>query len=174
MFKSQLLLELENWRQSKPRKPLVIRGARQVGKTTLVNQFATQFEQYIYLNLELSEDKEPFENFTSIEHLINTVFFLKSKTLAKKNTTLIFIDEIQEVPKALNTLRYFYELAPEISVIAAGSMLETLFDKQISFPNSSLRTIIPSSHIFWVLKLRNILLGLSKQKKPVPEMRTSF
>lgn len=134
MFKRQLLLELENWRQSKPRKPLVIRGARQVGKTTLVNQFATQYEQYIYLNLELSEDKEPFENFTSIEHLIHTVFFLKSKTLAKKNTTLIFIDEIQEVPKALNTLRYFYELAPEISVIAAGSMLETLFDKHISFP----------------------------------------
>ena len=134
MFKRQLLLELENWRQSKPRKPLVIRGARQVGKTTLVNQFATQYEQYIYLNLELSEDKEPFENFTSIEYLINTVFFLKSKTLAKKNTTLIFIDEIQEVPKALNTLRYFYELAPEISVIAAGSMLETLFDKHISFP----------------------------------------
>ena len=64
-----------------PRKPLVIRGARQVGKTTLVNQFAAQFEQYIYLNLELSEDKEPFENFTSIENLINKLFFLKNKSL---------------------------------------------------------------------------------------------
>jgi len=117
-----------------PRKPLVIRGARQVGKTTLVNQFAAQYDQYIYLNLELSEDKEPFENFTSIENLINTLFFLNNKTLGKKNTTLLFIDEIQEVPKALNILRYFYELAPEISVIAAGSMLETLFDKNISFP----------------------------------------
>lgn len=134
MFKRQLLLELEKWRQNMPRKPLVIRGARQVGKTTLVNQFAAQYEQYIYLNLELSEDKEPFENFTSIEHLINTLFFLKNKTLAKKSTTLIFIDEIQEIPKALNILRYFYELVPEISVIAAGSMLETLFDKTISFP----------------------------------------
>ena len=134
MFKRQLLLELEKWRQNMPRKPLVIRGARQVGKTTLVNQFAAQYEQYIYLNLELSEDKEPFENFTSIENLINTLFFLKNKTLGKKNTTLLFIDEIQEVPKALNILRYFYELAPEISVIAAGSMLETLFDKNISFP----------------------------------------
>ena len=134
MFKRQLLLELEKWRQNMPRKPLVIRGARQVGKTTLVNQFAAQYEQYIYLNLELSEDKEPFENFTSIENLINTLFFLKNKTLSKKNTTLLFIDEIQEVPKALNILRYFYELAPEISVIAAGSMLETLFDKSISFP----------------------------------------
>ena len=134
MFKRALLLELEKWRQNIPRKPLVIRGARQVGKTTLVNQFAAQYEQYIYLNLELSEDKEPFENFTSIENLINTLFFLKNKTLAKINTTLVFIDDIQEVPKALNILRYFYELAPEISVIAAGSMLETLFDKNISFP----------------------------------------
>ena len=134
MFKRQLLLELEKWRQNIPRKPLVIRGARQVGKTTLVNQFAAQYEQYIYLNLELSEDKEPFENFTSIENLINTLFFLKNKTVGKKSNTLIFIDEIQEVPKALNILRYFYELAPEISVIAAGSMLETLFDKNISFP----------------------------------------
>jgi predicted AAA+ superfamily ATPase len=99
-----------------------------------VNQFAKQFEQYIYLNLELAEDKEPFEKFTSIDNLISAIFFLKNKTLAKKGKTLIFIDEIQEVPKALNTLRYFYELAPEISVIAAGSMLETLFDKNISFP----------------------------------------
>jgi len=134
MFKRKLLVELEKWRQNIPRKPLVIRGARQVGKTTLVNQFAAQYEQYIYLNLELSEDKEPFKNFTSIENLINTLFFLKNKTLAKKSSTLIFIDEIQEVPKALNILRYFYEQAPEISVIAAGSMLETLFDKNISFP----------------------------------------
>lgn len=134
MFRRQLLWELEKWRQNMPRKPLVIRGARQVGKTTLVNQFAKQYEQYIYVNLELSEDKQPFENFTSIETLINTLFFLKNKVVAKKSTTLIFIDEIQEVPKALNILRYFFELAPEISVIAAGSILETLFDKNISFP----------------------------------------
>jgi len=134
MFNRQLLLELEKWRLNKPRKPLVIRGARQVGKTTLVNQFARQYEQYLYLNLELKEDREPFENFTSIENLINTLFFLKNKTLTKKSTTLLFIDEIQAVPKSLTTLRYFYELAPEISVIAAGSMLESLFDQNISFP----------------------------------------
>ena len=119
MFKRELLQELEKWRLNPSRKPLVLRGARQVGKTTLVNQFSTQFEQYIYLNLDLPEDKEPFENFTSIENLIATLFFLKNKTLSKKSKTLLFIDEIQEVPKALNTLRYFYELAPEISVIAA-------------------------------------------------------
>lgn len=134
MFNRNLLFELEKWRLSNNRKPLVIRGARQVGKTTLVNQFAKQYEQYIYLNLEFAEDKAPFENFSTIEFLITTLFFLKNKSLAKKTNTLLFIDEIQEVPKALNVLRYFYEYAPEISVIAAGSMLETLFDKNISFP----------------------------------------
>lgn len=134
MFKRQLLQELDKWRLQERRIPLVISGARQVGKTTLVNQFAIQYDQYIYVNLELAEDKEPFEKFTSIGNLVNQLFFLKNKTLAKKNNTLLFIDEIQEVPKALNTLRYFFESAPEISVIAAGSMLETLFDKNISFP----------------------------------------
>lgn len=134
MFDRLIIKELENWRQNKIRKPLVIRGARQVGKTTLVKQFAKQYDHYIYLNLEIAEDKEPFVEFTTIDNLIRALFFLKNIPLIKKEQTLIFIDEIQEVPEALNILRYFYEAAPEISVIAAGSMLETLFDKNISFP----------------------------------------
>jgi uncharacterized protein len=134
MFNRDLIVELEKWRLKTPRKPLVIRGARQVGKTTLVNQFANQFGQYIYLNLELAADKEPFEHFTDIENLIQAIFFIKNQKVEEKNNTLIFIDEIQAVPKALQVLRYFYELAPEIAVVAAGSMLETLFDKHISFP----------------------------------------
>lgn len=134
MFKRQVITELEKWRMNKSRKPLVIRGARQVGKTTLVHEFARQYGQYIYLNLELEEDKEPFLNFKSLEKLLSNIFFIKNKSLTKKSDTLIFIDEIQEVPHALNILRYFYELEPEISVIAAGSILETLFDKNISFP----------------------------------------
>ncbi|MEO0000648.1 MAG: hypothetical protein RL766_694, partial [Bacteroidota bacterium] len=113
MFKRQLLHELKKWAIKDNRKPLVIRGARQVGKTTLVNEFGKQYAQYIYLNLELKEDKEPFEEFTSIENLVGALFFLKNKTLAQSSKTLIFIDEIQEVPKALNILRYFYESVPE-------------------------------------------------------------
>jgi uncharacterized protein len=134
MFHRHLIKELETWATQPTRKPLVLRGARQVGKTTLVNQFAKQFEQYIYLNLELTADRQPFERFTSIETLVQALFFIKNKSLAKKSTTLIFIDEIQAVPKALSTLRYFFEDEPTIAVIAAGSMLETLFDKNISFP----------------------------------------
>ena len=134
MFNRLILSELKKWSTNPVRKPLVIRGARQVGKTTIVNQFASDFEQYIYLNLELQDDRQPFEQFNNLETLIQTLFFLKNLSLVKKNGTLLFIDEIQEVPEALNILRYFYESEPGIAVIAAGSMLETLFDKNISFP----------------------------------------
>ena len=134
MFNRLINTELNIWLAKPDRKPLVLRGARQVGKTTVINQFAQQFEQYIYLNLEIKEDKEPFIKYSNLEQLLQTIFFLKNQLLAKKEETLIFIDEIQEVPEALNILRYFYEQEPTIKVIAAGSMLESIFDKKIHFP----------------------------------------
>jgi predicted AAA+ superfamily ATPase len=134
MFNRRIIEELDKWLAQPIRKPLVLRGARQVGKTTLVEQFASRFEQYIYLNLELPEDRQPFEQFTSVEALVQALFFIKNCSLEQKKQTLIFIDEIQEVPEALNILRYFFEQEPDLPVIAAGSMLETLFDKNISFP----------------------------------------
>jgi predicted AAA+ superfamily ATPase len=66
MFKRLLLAELEKWAVQSDRKPLIIRVARQVGKTTLVNQFAARFKHYIYLNLELPQDRQPFEKFSFI------------------------------------------------------------------------------------------------------------
>lgn len=134
MFDRIIFTELEKWLTKSNRKPLVIRGARQVGKTTVVGQFSKKFNQYIYLNLELAVDRKPFEEFTTIELLVQSLFFIKNQSLTQRNDTLLFIDEIQEVPEALNILRYFYEDQPGIAVIAAGSMLETLFDKNISFP----------------------------------------
>lgn len=134
MFDRNIISELEKWRRKENRKPLVIRGARQVGKTTVVRKFAEQFSQFIYLNLELPDDRRPFEKFANITTLLQTLFFLKNKALENRSGTLIFIDEIQEVPEALQQLRYFYEEAPDIPVIAAGSMLESLFSPGISFP----------------------------------------
>lgn len=134
MFKRAIVQELHKWAKKKNRKPLVIRGARQVGKTTVVNQFAEQFEQYIYLNLELPLDRQPFEQFKEIETLVQSLFFLKDKEYSKRKKTLLFIDEIQEAPEAFNILRFFYEQMPEIPVIAAGSLLETIFDNKLSFP----------------------------------------
>lgn len=134
MFKREILGELQKWHQREARKPLIIRGARQVGKTTVVRQFAAEFEQSLYLNLELPEDRKPFEEFSNFDTLLQSLFFLKNRSLAKRKETLIFIDEIQEVPEALQQLRYFYEEAPDVPVIAAGSMLESLFNTEISFP----------------------------------------
>ena len=134
MFKRTILTELENWAKKKNRKPLVIRGARQVGKTTVVNQFAQNFEQYIYLNLEIPSDRKPFDDFKDIETLLQALFFLKNKEYSKRKKTLLFIEEIQEVPEAFNVLRFFYEQMPEIPVIAAGSLLETIFNTKLSFP----------------------------------------
>ncbi|MBL0744587.1 ATP-binding protein [Chryseolinea lacunae] len=108
--------------------------ASAAGKTTVVTQFAASFEQYIYLNLELPDDRQPFEQFTTIAVLLQAVFFLKNKSLSQRQYTLLFIDEIQAAPEAMNILRYFHEEAPDIAVIAAGSMLETLFNKNVSFP----------------------------------------
>jgi predicted AAA+ superfamily ATPase len=134
MFYRSIVQELEKWAKSPQKKPLVIRGARQVGKTTVISQFSSRFNQYIYLNLELPADRQPFEDFTDIDTLVQTIFFLRNRALGKKEDTLVFIDEIQTVPKAINVLRYFYESYPTLPVIAAGSMLENLFDKSISFP----------------------------------------
>ena len=80
MFNRLAIEKLEKWADGKDRKPLVLRGARQVGKTTLVEIFSKNFDQYIYLNLELDNDKQLFEISSDIQELIDAVFFLKNKT----------------------------------------------------------------------------------------------
>jgi uncharacterized protein len=133
IFTRKITTELEKWRVKANRKPLILRGARQVGKTTVVNQFGKNFKQFIYLNLELDEEKRIFENAKSFDQLMEAIFFIKNASVSEKNT-LIFIDEIQNSPAAVKYLRYFYENKSELPVIAAGSLLETLIDNEISFP----------------------------------------
>lgn len=120
------------WSKSPFRKPLVLRGARQVGKTTAVKQFARNFRQFISLNLE-TDDAKMFEGERNVHRLVDRIFFEK-QALKEETDTLIFINEIQEVPAALNMLRYFYEEYPQYHVIAAGSLLESLFNQNVSFP----------------------------------------
>lgn len=133
MFNRSILKNLQIWAQNEDRKPLVLRGARQVGKTTTVKIFSQQFDQYIYLNLEKTEDVSFFNSGLSIHELLAAIFFAKNLS-RNKGRTLLFIDEIQNSAKAISRLRYFYEEAKDIYVIAAGSLLETLINKQISFP----------------------------------------
>ena len=132
MIQRTALQRLEAWKSSDKHKPLVIRGARQVGKTTLINQFAEGFDNYLYLNLDRKQDRELFKE-DDIATLINKIhiYCRKKKSDGK---TLLFIDEIQNSPDAVRMLRYFKEDAPELYVVAAGSLLENLIDSHISFP----------------------------------------
>ena len=133
MYHRNILEELVKWRHSQNRKPLIIRGARQVGKTTVVQQFAFQYQQFIYLNLERKEDALIFQNYTRFPTLVEAIFFLKDKNIQQADT-LIFIDEIQEVPEAINLLRYFYEDFPQLHVVAAGSLLEAVLHENMTMP----------------------------------------
>jgi len=133
MYQRDIENELLRWKQSSHRKPLLLRGARQVGKTTVIHTFSKHYSQYIYLNLENRADAQPFLHYPGIDKLVEAIFFLHNKDLNEPDT-LIFIDEIQEVPETVNLLRYFFEEYPQLHIIAAGSLLETLLDKSIHIP----------------------------------------
>lgn len=134
MFERIAIRYLRSWATKEERKPLVLRGARQVGKTTLVELFAQDFDTYIYLNLEEKENAELFAADYSFEDLLAGIYFKANKQQDENKRTLIFIDEIQNEPKAVQVLRYFYEKRPDLYVIAAGSLLESLMGRHISFP----------------------------------------
>lgn len=133
MFKRDIYNQLQEWAARTGRKPLVLRGARQVGKTTLVNEFARNFENYLHLNLEREEDARLFQGTDKVQEIVQIACFQKN-VLLREGRTLLFIDEIQNVPKAVALLRYFYEDMPELYVIAAGSRLQSLLKERISFP----------------------------------------
>jgi len=133
MFDRTIIQKLKKWSAKTDRRPLVLRGARQVGKTTAVKMFAKEFDVFINLNLEKSEHRNIFEGDYSFSELITRLFLHIGKE-RKSGKTLVFIDEIQNSPKTISLLRYFYEEASHLFVIAAGSLLENILDKNISFP----------------------------------------
>ena len=133
MFQRLALKALRQWAEKEGRKPLVLRGARQVGKTTLVKIFAEEFDVFINLNLEEKVNADLFTMDVSFEDLLAGIY-VKAGIKMENQRTLIFIDEIQNVPDAVKVLRYFYEKRPDLYVIAAGSLLESLVGNHISFP----------------------------------------
>jgi len=123
------------WKNKKGRKPLIIRGARQVGKTSAVHQFGnTSFETYIYINLELADNAALFKRMQPVRDLLQLIQ-LKFNKKIKLGSALIFIDEVQNSDVAMNQLRYFYEEMPQLHVVAAGSLLEVKMKSEgFSFP----------------------------------------
>ena len=134
MINRTIIPLLKQWKDRQDRKPLILRGARQVGKTTAVDMFSREFANYIYLNLELGMDREIFDGDLSVRDAFQAMQVIKNIEL-KPGDTLIFIDEIQQSPKAVALLRYFYGEMNELHVIGAGSLLEIMLEEaRISFP----------------------------------------
>lgn len=124
MFKRLIDLHLDRWKTDPFRKPLLLRGARQVGKTHAIRRLGAQFQSFVEVNFEQLEGAASlFEKDLVPEKLIMSLSLLL-KTPIIPGETLLFFDEVQESPRAILALRYFYEEMPKLHVIAAGSLLE--------------------------------------------------
>ena len=127
--------KLKRWKESKNRKPLIIEGARQVGKTWLMKEFGKlYYSDTVYINFDSNSTmKELFDSDLNVERIIFGLELYTGKKIDFNNTLLIF-DEIQEVPKALSSLKYFCENAPEYHIVCAGSLLGIALHQGTSFP----------------------------------------
>ena len=127
--------DLINWKSSKERKPMVLKGARQVGKTWLMKEFGRNYyNSFVYFNFDEEDElKSIFETNKNPHRIIDLLSMIAGEKILPGETLIIF-DEIQECPEALNTLKYFKEKANDYHVIAAGSLLGTLLAKPESYP----------------------------------------
>lgn len=128
-MKRLLLNDLIKWKNSPIRTPLMLRGARQVGKTHLVRQFGRSFKNYIEINFEKNPELiQIFDHDLDPKRIIKQLSLLLNMPIESGNT-LLFFDEIQEADKAILSLRYFYEEMPKLHVIAAGSLVDFAIER---------------------------------------------
>ncbi|WP_241426624.1 ATP-binding protein [Dysosmobacter acutus] len=134
-LKRNAISELIRWKDSAERKPMVLKGARQVGKTWLMKAFGQNYyDHFVYFNFDEEDElKSIFETNKNPHRIIELLSMICGEKIEPEKTLIIF-DEIQECPEALNTLKYFKEKANEYHVIAAGSLLGTLLAKPKSYP----------------------------------------
>lgn len=132
---------LIDWKNDQHHKPLLMRGARQVGKTTAVRHLAEQFDTYVEINLETDNEVRNFiDNSFDIPGLVALIEVRYGKRIVP-GKTLLFLDEIQGCPRAVTALRYFYEKLQPLHVIAAGSLLEFAIAEGIDIPVGRVRNI---------------------------------
>lgn len=127
--------DLKKWKNSKNRKPLIIEGARQVGKTWIMKEFGKKsYNRTIYINFDSNvQMAELFSVDLNVERIIMGLELYAGHKIIPSDTLIIF-DEVQEVPKALSSLKYFYENAPEYHIVCAGSLLGIALHEGTSFP----------------------------------------
>ena len=161
-MKRILYINLINWKKNKRRKPLLLQGARQVGKTYLVNEFGNnEYKNFIYLNFEQTPDLGTlFKKELSPVKIIENISLYIGRKINSKDT-LIFFDEIQASPLALTSLKYFYEQAPELHIIAAGSLLGVSIGKESPFPVGKVNfmTLYPMSFFEYLIAFNENLIA---------------
>lgn len=180
LYKISIMIEREftnflmRWKSSPSRLPLIIRGARQVGKTTVVHQFGESFEQYLYFNLERKSDAVHFHKIDiDFENTINLLFIVKEKVLDSSISTLLFIDEVQENPTIIEQMRYIHEQFPYLHVIVTGSLLEFAFKKVTKIPVGRVEfaEVKPLSFIEYLRASgKNQLINAIKSPPPINDL----
>jgi predicted AAA+ superfamily ATPase len=151
---------LKEWRDSKEPRALILRGARQVGKTYVVEDFGkNHFDHFVKINFEIEHEYKKLFEHLQVKEIIQTISIQKNKDFIR-GKTLLFLDEIQECPKALQALRYFYEDLPGLHVIAAGSLLEFIINSEdFKFPAGRVEFLYLGPMSF-----EEFLLARSKEK----------
>ncbi len=135
MFDRLIIKSLQAWKDSPVRKPLVLRGARQVGKTVAVRMFGESYDLFSELNLEIPENAALFQQGLKPREILQAIRLKQRVPASETGSWLLFLDEIQACSAAVAQLRYFYEDVPELHLIAAGSLLEVALQREhISFP----------------------------------------
>ena len=170
IFKRKIESELTRWKDSANRKPIVLRGARQVGKTFVVNRFAEKFDHFIDINLERPKERALFSDFNTGRELVERILLYRGQKI-ETQSTLLFIDEIQHSAEAVQSLRYLHEDVKDLHVIAAGSLLE-IFSKRegFSFPVGRVRNLFMYPVTFMeYLETQNPLLAQKLLKLDVLE-----
>ncbi|MDR1225891.1 MAG: AAA family ATPase [Prevotellaceae bacterium] len=135
--------ELTKWKATKSRKPLLLRGARQVGKSSTVRELGKQFEYFLEINFdkkEFQDAKAIFEKTSAPKQICDELSVIYKTPIAAERT-LLFLDEIQSCIPAISSLRYFYEEYPELHVVAAGSLLEFALEELPSFGVGRIRSM---------------------------------
>ncbi len=123
-MKREIIQYLREWKNRKNRNPLILRGARQVGKTYIIEKFAkTDFKNCLKINLEEKPELKRLFFDNNVKRILTEITILLNEDVNYGNT-LLFIDEIQTCPEAIQSLRYFKENIPELHVICAGSLLD--------------------------------------------------
>ncbi|WP_300345165.1 AAA family ATPase, partial [Fusobacterium sp.] len=130
-----ILNDLIKWKNSKYRKPLILKGVRQVGKTWILKKFGKVcYENVAYFNFdENMEYRQFFETTKDINRILQNLMLISNQKIEPYNTLIIF-DEVQDCPEVINSLKYFYENAPEYHIVCAGSLLGITLAKPSSFP----------------------------------------